>query len=204
MSLWQEITNDGSLPAERSHTDLVAELSVALRSPDPEVRDEHAYTLVARWTPLLEPKAARLLGDEMAARFADPEIQARTFAPLVLAKVVRCGHYDPHWLTAFTHWYPTETDLRGWDPVLGWLHAVAHGADLLAAFGSHPEVDPVPLLALATDRLLAPTDHVFDAQEDDRVAFALAQIISRPELTERQAVAWLGCVQRSGVTGSSP
>ena len=52
------------------------------------------------------------------------------------------GEFEPSWLAAFTSWYPAETDLRGYDQKLGWLHAVAHGADLLGAFGRCPQVDP--------------------------------------------------------------
>ena len=75
------------------------------------------------------------LGAAMADRFADPQVQARTFAALILAWVVERGRYDEHWARAFTAWYPAETDLRGYDPELGWLHAVAHGADLLGVLG---------------------------------------------------------------------
>ncbi|MGW5030708.1 DUF2785 domain-containing protein [Streptomyces nigra] len=38
------------------------------------------------------------------------------------------------WCAAFSAWYPQERDTPGWDDSLGWLHAVAHGADAVAAF----------------------------------------------------------------------
>jgi len=171
--------------------ELVTQVSAALRSPDPAERDERAYTVLARWVPELDPASRRALGDEMAERFGDPEVQARTFAPLILAKIVQSGTYDPAWLAAFTDWYPGEQDLRGWDDRLGWLHAVAHGADLLAAFGRCPEADPVPMLDLAVRRLLTPTSYLFAAMEDDRLGYALALTLTREELTERQSVAWL-------------
>ena len=85
----------------------------------------------------------------MAARFTDPEIQSRAFAPLLLATLVREGDYEPGWQTAFARWYPAEADLRGYDVKLGRLHAVAHGADLLGALGWCPRTDPEPLPALA-------------------------------------------------------
>ncbi|GAA2743528.1 DUF2785 domain-containing protein [Kitasatospora cinereorecta] len=169
----------------------VAAVSAALRSPDPVERDERAYPLLARWVPELDPAARLALGDELAERFADPEIQARTFAPLVLAKLVQAGAYRPQWLAAFARWYPAEQDLRGWDDTLGWLHAVAHGADLLRSFGLHPGADPAALLELGAARLLAPTEHVWDAMEDDRLGFALALTLTREELTEEASVAWL-------------
>ncbi|MFI9784004.1 DUF2785 domain-containing protein [Kitasatospora sp. NPDC051984] len=172
----------------------LAAVREALRSPDPVERDERAYSRLAGWIPGLAEERRLALGDAMADRFGDPEIQARTFAPLVLGRIVRTGSLRAEWLAAFARWYPAETDLRGHHPALGWLHAVAHGADLLGAFGQHPDVDPEPLLALGTARLLAPTGHVFDAMEDDRLGCALALTLTRPELTERQAVGWLDAV----------
>ncbi|MFJ5923728.1 DUF2785 domain-containing protein [Kitasatospora sp. NPDC092948] len=169
----------------------LAAVAEALRSPDPVERDERAYSRLADWVPGLPEERRLALGDAMAARFEDPEIQARTFAPLVLARLVRAGTLRAEWLAAFARWYPAESDLRGHHPELGWLHAVAHGADLLAAFGQHPDVRPEPLLSLGAARLLAPTGHVFDAMEDDRLGFALALTLTRPELTERRAVGWL-------------
>jgi hypothetical protein len=170
---------------------LLDEAVADLRSPDPVLRDEQAYGRLARWVPLLDPDRRRALGDRMAERFTDPEVQARTFAPLVLARIVEGGPYDPAWTAAFTDWYLGERDLRGHDERLGWLHAVAHGADLLAALGRCPQADPVPLLATGRTRLLTPTDQVFDAMEDDRLGFALAVVLTRAELTERQSLEWL-------------
>lgn len=81
-----------------------------------------------------------------------------------------------------------ERDLRGHDPELGWLHAAAHGADPLAARSRLPGQDLVPLAELAVARLLAPTDHLFDAQEDDRIAYALNTDEPARPLTHRGPV----------------
>ncbi|MEU1229392.1 DUF2785 domain-containing protein [Streptomyces sp. NPDC005828] len=62
--------------------------------------------------------------------------------------------------------------------------AVAHGADLLGAFGLHPEADPKEMLASATEWLVVPTDELFAQQEDDRFAQGIARTLTRPELSE--------------------
>ncbi|MER5638342.1 DUF2785 domain-containing protein [Kitasatospora sp. NPDC002227] len=188
MTTWTKYLDHPELPPV---PELLPALSEALRSPDPVLRDDQAYTLFARWIPVLPLELLRPLGDEMAARLADSEIQARSFAPLVLAKLVRRGVYAPDWQAAFARWYPAETDLRGYHAHLGWLHAVAHGADLLGELGRCPEVDPFSMLELAAARLLAPTGHLFDAMEDDRLGAAIALTLTRPELTERQCSDWL-------------
>ncbi|MFG1741609.1 DUF2785 domain-containing protein [Micromonospora chalcea] len=184
---------DHAVPDGRDLDDLVAELAAALRDPDPVVRDGAPYVVLRTWIArdVIDAGRRARLGTLMAERFTDPEIQARTFAPLVLDMIVSRGDLDPAWLAAFRAWYPAETDLRGYDAKLGWLHAVAHGADLLATFGRHPSVDPAGMLDLAAARLVAPTEHLFAEQEDDRLARAIALVLARPGLSRADALAWL-------------
>ncbi|MFJ5772615.1 DUF2785 domain-containing protein [Streptomyces sp. NPDC093094] len=172
-----------------------------LRSADPRVRDEGAYAAAARWTPVLEPAERQDLGERVTAYFTHPAVQARAFAPLVLARIAEAGDWHEAWWRPFADWYPAERDLRGHDAELGWLHAAAHGADLLAVLARRPGQDPVRLADLAVARLLAPTEHLFDAQEDDRLAYALAQILSRPDLGVEESTAWLGPVEKAFRTG---
>jgi hypothetical protein len=74
------------------------------------------------------------------------------------------------------------------------LHAVAHGADALGAFGRSPHLDGGDLrslLALAADRLLRPGGPVFADLEDERLGFAVAVVSTRPELDAGGATGWL-------------
>jgi hypothetical protein len=192
MTTWQQLIEDGGvLPDGPLRADVLADVCEALRSRDPAVRDEQAFSLLADWIPVLDPAERHALGNLMTRRFDDPEIQARTFAPLILARIIEEGDYDPGWLAGFAEWYPAETDVRGYDPELGWLHAIAHGADLLGAFARCPEVDPVLLLELAAARLLAETDYVFAHQEDDRLGYAVGMTLTREDLSEADALRWL-------------
>ncbi|GAA2992642.1 hypothetical protein GCM10010519_27690 [Streptomyces lactacystinicus] len=194
MTNWREIhENDCALPPGRGLDDLTAELAEALGSPDPEIRDGYPYAVLDAWirSGVIDRERCLALGDLMAERFTDPRIEARTFAPLVLRMIVNRGGAGPGWLDAFAAWYRAEADLRGRDDTLGWLHAVAHGADLLGAFGLRPEVDPGPLLGLAAERLLAPTEYLFAEREDERLAKAVALVLTRPDLTPERSTAWL-------------
>ncbi|MEV8627174.1 DUF2785 domain-containing protein [Streptomyces sp. NPDC051079] len=197
MTDWNGVVDaDYAVPADRDLGELVGELSRALADPDPEVRDGAPYGVLYTWLQrgVIDERRRLELGDEMAARFGDPEVQARTFAPLVLDMVVSAGGFRAEWVDAFARWYPSERDLRGHDEKLGWLHAVAHGADLLDRFGRHAEVDPVRMLELAAARMTAPTDHVLDQLEDDRLARAVAHVLTRTDLSERDATGWLDAV----------
>jgi hypothetical protein len=179
------------------------DLLTMLRPADPAVRDEVAYpAMVHRIGSGAEDDDLIALGDAMARRLQDPEVQVRTFAALILAEAVErdmaTGRATTEavlrWRDAFAAWYPAERDLRGWDERLGWLHAVAHGADALALFGRSPRLgrdDLRELLGIARERMLAETEHVLREQEEDRLAYALALVLSRTELDEEDSVGWL-------------
>ncbi|MEV6287299.1 DUF2785 domain-containing protein [Kribbella sp. NPDC051770] len=200
MTDWARVRAEGfEVPADRPVDKLVAELSGMLRSPDATVRDGQAYSVLATWIGkgVLAPELLRELGDEMAGRFGDPEIQARTFAPLILDSIVSVGVFEPSWVPPFERWYVAEEDLRGYDAKLGWLHAIAHGADLLGTLGRVPAVEPVEMLRLGIGRLLTPTDFVLRDLEDDRLGYALAATLTRPDLVETDVTAWLDPAARA-------
>ncbi|MEV8376825.1 DUF2785 domain-containing protein [Kribbella sp. NPDC056861] len=203
MTDWAQVRANGfAVPAGRPVDELVAELSGMLRSPDPQVRDGQAYSTLATWIGegVLDADALRALGEEMVTRFADPEIQARTFAPLILDAIISQGVFEPSWVPPFERWYVGEEDLRGFDPKLGWLHAVAHGSDLLAALARVQAVEPVQMLRLGVGRLLTPTEYVLRDLEDDRLGFALGVALTREDLTGADAVGWLDPALRAVVT----
>jgi len=194
MTDWARVRDDGYVvPEDRSVDELVAELAGMLRSPDPTVRDRQAYAILATWIGrgVFSDHQLRALGDAMVPRFGDSEVQVRTFAPLILDAIVSAGVFEASWVPPFERWYVAEEDLRGYDAKLGWLHAVAHGADLLGTLGLHSAVEPVQMLRLGIGRLLTPTGHVLRDMEDDRLGYALAATLTRTELTDADATEWL-------------
>lgn len=193
---WEAVIDDGfRLPEEVSQQAAVDELTAMLADPDPVTRDELAYTVLEGLIPGLDEAVCRRLGDELAGRLTDPVLHVRSFAVLTLAPVVRRGVFRPAWLDGFEAWYPRELDLRGWDAEFGWLHAAAHGAELLGAFGLHPDVVPGRMLNLAVARLRAPTDYVFAEMEDSRLAHGIALTLTRPELSSAESVGWLDPIE---------
>lgn len=185
----------------------IPELLELLGSPDPHLRDDVAYLeLAERITSGAEDGRLSLLGDRLSEFFSDERIQARSFASLVLAEVVlRASHTGEvgretlrGWLGEFSDWYRTEEDLRGFDATLGWLHAVAHGADAIGAFARNRHLQPVELvvlLELARDRVLCSRGPLYADHEEYRLALALALVLARPELSSFERVDWLGGVK---------
>lgn len=149
-----------------------------LASADPGIRDGWAYEQLASGI------AERQLDNDVehirataVARLGAEEIQARAFAPLILAWLVEAGDRDRSAFEAVAAWYPEETDTRGYDARLGWLHAVAHGADYLGTCAATNIATGSEVLELLARRVVAPGDAWRD-QEDARVAVAATQALS--------------------------
>jgi hypothetical protein len=174
-----------------------------LASPDPSVRDDHAYAALSRLVARGLPPADRTwLAARMLDRLGHDRVEARAFAPLVLAALVTAGHGEEAWVPTVTRWWLGETDLRGHDPALGWIHAVAHGADFYGACGLAGVGDAEELLDALAARIVAPTEHVWRDQEDDRVARAVTFVLARPGLPVGVATGWLGAVGALFASGS--
>ena len=117
------------------------------------------------------------------------------------------GTFDGAWVPAVTRWWLGERDLRGHDPYVGWVHAAAHGADFYGACGAAGVGDARALLDALAARLVEPTDAVWRDQEDDRIAHAIALVLSRTDFDTDTAVGWLQPVQdlfASGRPGPVP
>jgi hypothetical protein len=192
---------------------MAAELCVMLGSPDPQVRDDTAYPVLAVWTGrgVLDGLLAQV-GGQLAAQLSGGPVYQRTFAAISLSWVVLrdavTGELDDGmvlgWLAEFSSWWLTETDLRGWDRQLGWLHAAGHGADLLRAFGRSPRLDEPRLrglLDIAADRLLADDGYLYAHGEDDRIAYAVASVLTRTELPVTATAGWLARLHQAIAAG---
>ncbi|BAJ32079.1 hypothetical protein KSE_63205 [Kitasatospora setae KM-6054] len=116
-----------AVPAGRLADDLVRELSDALTDPDPLVQDGAPPTVTTAWIARGTIGAARRLSRVTRWPPGSPTCGARPAPsrPLVLDMLVTAGDLRSGWVDAFERWCPAERDLRGQDPELGRLHAVA-------------------------------------------------------------------------------
>ncbi|BEL03976.1 hypothetical protein Q0Z83_021670 [Actinoplanes sichuanensis] len=202
---WGRLAAD-DFPVPDSVGPALTQLCTMLTSADPTVRDQQAYTILSTWVRRgdLDDHLADLGGD-LTAMFGHTQVQARAFAPLVLAAVVDrdsvIGVVDPDrlrgWRDEFVAWWIAEADIRGWDERLGWLHAIAHGADLAGALGSSPRLtggELADLLTVVARRMTALTDYRYAQMEEDRLARAIVAILMRERLDAASATGWLHVV----------
>lgn len=202
---WSAIAAAGTVPAGESAFELTLELSELLGSRDPVQRDDFAYGLLANWIvrqKLLEPDELRELARRWTANLerelgtkGDDSVLLRSFSALSLSLIAARDLQTPFLdesevrglLERALDYSAREQDLRDWDAQLGWIHAVAHTADLLKFLARNPHVDAASLnqiLAAVERRLATPMERAFSMGEDERLARTLAAVILRPDHDE--------------------
>ncbi|PJJ56481.1 uncharacterized protein DUF2785 [Mumia flava] len=198
------------VPEDRSLNDLTLELTEMLASTDPAVRDDLAVPVLTSWIGNgTYDELLRGFGNGLVTGLrnglgsdGDASVLRRSYTALVLTETVLRDNTHQllpaatvmGWGDQVTSWFVRERDLRGWIPELGWAHAVAHGADLIAALARSEHFDKLELTVLldvVADRLLADTHYVLSHGEDDRLAFAVMTILHRDAVSSNVVEPWI-------------
>ena len=197
LDYWRPIheqARDSNVPAD----DLALELTACLASPNPELRDRIAYELLTFWLrneKLNDDTRRSLLGSLSTAMTAPPgtisdnSVLARSFSALILAEIMRSDSNQP-FMTAIERQVlldkaisslERETDYRGLDANLGWVHPVAHMSDLLWRFALHADTTTAQAASIldGVRSKIAPTATFYGFNESDRLARVITTIISR-------------------------
>lgn len=199
---WRQIAkNHYAIPAGQEAFPLVQELSGYLGSTDPELRDDLAYSMVAVWIGRQKKLSAEqlvTLTEEWQGNLRSgvgetgtDSVFKRSFSALCLSVLAQRDLKDPFLgesryralLNAALTYLGEERDLRGFDAKMGWIHATAHTADLLAALAESKfftKQDQEQVLKAITQRL-ATADGIFSYGEQDRLANVAAAIASRDD-----------------------
>jgi len=196
---------------------LAKELSGYLKSSDPELRDDLAYSILATW--VLEKNAfsvEELLALEAEWRgnlkagigenWAD-SVFGRSFSALCLAAIAERELKSQFLgeeryrklLEAALEYLRDEKDLRGFDEKKGWIHATAHTADLIAALARHPlftEADQAKVLE-ALGKRVETARVIFSFGEQDRLANALAAMAGRADFNLAGFELWVNRMDKA-------
>lgn len=223
LDYWRQIADDDhALPTDRRLGDLTSELVTMLGSPDPEQRDDLAFATLATWLERgvydelltgLGDGLAMGLGQGVGEQGTDTVLR-RSFSALALAACLARGTGEDllpadtvlTWGDRLLSWWVRERDVRGFEPGLGWIHAIAHGADAISELaGSRhlgaPELTSV--LDTVADRVLTPGP-TWVHGEPDRVAAATLAVLHRDlvsfDVTER----WVARIAAGADPSPSP
>ncbi len=208
---WQSVMQTGrQVPPDRSLNESTVELVEMLGHPNPRMREEIAYPLLTTWLAQgVYDDLLAGLGDGIVPGLryglghdGDVSVIRRSYSALMLAEILGRDN-DEHLMTSATvlewgdlatSWYVREQDHRGWIPEQGWAHAIAHGADLLAALARSRHfgrLELTVLLDVIADRVLTPTAYVWRHGEDDRLAYAVMTLMHRNALDPGIVEPWL-------------
>jgi hypothetical protein len=207
-----------SVPAGASAFALAQELTPWLASPDPELRDTLAYTILDVWirhAPLPDAQLLTLLPPlqhNLTAAIGESgtdSVFKRSFSALTLASFAERDLQQPFLspaqyrdlLASALAYLRDERDTRGFDPTKGWIHSTAHTADLLAALARNPHFTAPDQQALftAVEQRLHSAGHVYTFGEQDRLAVALLCVITRDDFQLTNFQKWLDSVQQDGI-----
>jgi hypothetical protein len=207
---WVALAKGGYVLAEGQRAvDLLLEMNALLGATDPVLRDEVAFGAAERWIRdgKLSASELRQLRDVWLANTADgvntpgdDRVFKRSFSALSLsliaARDLTTPFLEPAEVQAFFDrmlaYLGAESDVRGFDPVRGWMHSVAHTSDVLKFLARNPKLSSgadTRLLGAVKDKIVAsPT--VFTWGENDRMALALQSAVRRPDADPAAILAW--------------
>lgn len=212
-AFWQGIIDtDFAVPEGYSIVELTNELFDYLSSPDPVLRDTFGYSIFSRWvvTDRYAVEDLRALIPRLQARLTvgigeqqTDSVFGRAFAVLWLAVIL---YYDNHHQPFLTEdetrsvmasalaYFAAEKDLRGATGDKGWAHSCAHTADLIDELVQHRYLkanDIVQLLDAIAHKVQALSGHIFNYEEDERMAYAVVTAFQNELVTAEMVAAWL-------------
>lgn len=210
-AFWLGLAEECRVPSGDSAFGLVREAVSLLGSPDPVWRDDIGYGVVASCvyrTRALSLAERRELVDALVGnlgngigRRGDDSVLLRSFSALDLSILAALELSEPalddgayrRLLDGAFGYLAAERDLRGLEPRVGWVHALAHTADLLRFLARDRRFAPpdqARLLDLVLERLTVDAP-VFTHAEDERLAAAVVSVVRRDDFDAGRFDAWL-------------
>ena len=212
---WRAIAkNRYAVPEGQPVFPLLRELSGYVGSQDPELRDDLAYSITTVWI----KRQKQISTDELYSLLDDWQanlltgigetendgVLKRSFSALSLVALAERDLKMPflseqRYRTLLANalaYLRDERDLRGFDPTLGWIHATAHTADLLAALAANSllKKEDQGRLLDAIGRRLSSAHEIFTYGEQDRLSALAATIVARKDFDAPTFHSWLSAL----------
>lgn len=216
-ALLQLAQREFAIDDDATRTRLAQGLLACLGDADPGLRDEVAFSAYSAWmrNKQLDTATLRSLRDSLYGLLKQEDGQGfrRPFAALVLSEIARTDRIEP-WMSTEERdamvmeaaaYLKSVQDYRGYDPVEGWRHGVAHGSDWLLQLAMNPALQRAQLQAIleAVSSQVAPAaGHAYVFGEPERLARPVLYVAQRGLLSEAEWNAWFDALAAS--LGGSP
>lgn len=190
-----------------------------LGNPSPEIRDELVFTSLARGIQeeLFTKEQFQLIAYVIVSDGGlDKEIDKtgastleRSFRALIYANLLSADGNEHSlfyqvlktdirntMLYQGLHYLEKEEDTTGFSSQYGWVHAFAHGADLLTEVACHPDFpkNRVPEVFNILGQIFKRISIRFSSDEDWRLARVLYEPILQGKLEQEQLASWIKTV----------
>ncbi len=191
---------------------LVQGMLAHIGDPDPTMRDDLIYMTLATWISrgYFQPDQLRDILNKLLdekhlfwglGESGNDTIFTRSFSVLMIQPIV-AQHLKEPFLThgetlnlmdSVLRYLAHEQDMRGYDAAKGWVHAVAHTADVFEELVQCEGLQKAELLrVLAAIRgVMSTVNTVFQYEEDERMVTAVIQIWKRNLLSHEEIQDWL-------------
>jgi hypothetical protein len=206
------VQNNYTAPSNVPIDDVVSTLMECLASPDSELRDTYGFEILSRWIRrgVLKPDSLKrmvaTLTPNLKIGLGERNTNTtfrRSFSALVLSELIRQDNLTLYLekpvvlalLEAGSSYLSAEQDLRGFDAQLGYVHGVAHGADVLFRLASSSKLEKPELQKIleSVRSKVAPTGSTAYAYgEDERLARVVIAVLARGQFSPAE---WSAFVQ---------
>lgn len=186
-------------------------LMTNLHSTDPELRDELSYSILENLIQsdtLLSSQLAELLHFALSEELLffrigehdTDSVFARSFALLIVGTILdadvttrRLDSQSVHEAIGKVIEYASkERDYRGYVQGKGWAHSIAHAADALGSCVQHPvATESERKRIVVAIRELATVCYPLHHREDDRLSYALLQVVEAERIDTESLVEWI-------------
>ncbi|MBT3189058.1 MAG: DUF2785 domain-containing protein [Anaerolineae bacterium] len=211
-TFWKTIRkNEYAIPEGYTAENLAPKLLSCFASPDPELRDDLAYSILTEWVDhdFYTYKQIRemmiVLSSNLEIGIGEKDTDSvflRTFSILALALMI---YHDNNksflkadevetLLEKGLEYLHAEKDPRGYIQIKGWAHALAHTADLMLVLAEnrHTNIDQhIKILDGIAKKLINSTDWVYLHGEDDRLSAVVIAILQRNLIELPHIEEWL-------------
>ncbi|WP_018757420.1 DUF2785 domain-containing protein [Paenibacillus terrigena] len=181
-------------------------------STDAELRDNLAYSLIAKWITSSKFTSDQLLtlldqalsSEMLLYRIGESNTSSvlmRSFSSLVIASILYQDQQEKflseetytnvlHTLITYAE---REMDLRGYVAEYGWVHSVAHVSDAFDELAYHrfSSYEVCQQIWQAFYQFITRAEAVFGFEEDERMAVALRSMITHQHVSAAQFCTWI-------------